>query len=49
MTLKAEEFIRRFFAARLAQRFVKVRHFGFLAKRGRQDNVLICRKLLAAA
>jgi hypothetical protein len=49
MTLKAEEFIRRFLLHVLPKGFVKVRHFGFLANRSRGDNVLLCRKLLAAS
>jgi hypothetical protein len=49
MTLKAEEFIRRFLLHVLPKGFVKVRHFGFLANRGRRDNVVLCRKLLAAS
>jgi len=48
MTLKAEEFIRRFLLHVLPKGFVKIRHFGFLANRGRRDNVLLCRELLAA-
>ena len=49
MTLKAEEFIRRFLLHVLPKGFVKVRHFGFLANRGRRANVVLCRKLLAAS
>jgi hypothetical protein len=49
MSLKAEEFIRRFLMHVLPKGFVKVRHFGFLANRGRRENVLLCRKLLAAS
>ena len=49
MTLKAEEFIRRFLLHVLPKGFVKVRHFGFLANRGRRENVVLCRKLLAAS
>jgi Putative transposase/Transposase zinc-binding domain len=49
MTLPAEEFIRRFLLHVLPSGFVKVRHFGFLANRGRRDNVRLCRKLLAAS
>ena len=49
MTLKAEEFIRRFLLHVLPTGFVKIRHFGFLANRGRRDNVLLCRELLAAS
>ena len=48
MTLKAEEFIRRFLMHVLPKGFVKVRHFGFLANRCRRANVVLCRKLLAA-
>ena len=44
MTLKAEEFIRRFLLHVLPKGFVKIRHFGFLANRGRRDNVLLCRE-----
>jgi len=48
MTLKAEEFIRRFLLHVLPKGFVKIRHFGFLANRCRHDNVLLCRELLAS-
>jgi len=49
MALPAEEFMRRFLLHVLPSGFVKVRHFGFLANRGRQDNVRLCRQLLAAS
>jgi hypothetical protein len=49
MTLNVEEFIRRFLLHVLPRGFVKVRHFGFLANRGRRENVVLCRKLLAAS
>ena len=49
MRLKAEEFIRGFLLHVLPKGFVKIRHFGFLANRGRRDNVLLCRELLAAS
>jgi hypothetical protein len=49
MTLKAEEFIRRFLLHVLPKGFVKIRHFGFLANRNRRENVVLCRKLLAAS
>jgi len=49
MTLKAEEFMRRFLLHVLPTGFVKVRHFGFLANRGRRDNLRLCRQLLAAS
>jgi Putative transposase len=41
--------IRRFLMHVLPKGFVKVRHFGFLANRGRRENVVLCRKLLAAS
>src|SRR6516164_6563077 len=40
MTLNVEEFIRRFLTHVLPKGFVKVRHFGFLANRGRRENVV---------
>jgi hypothetical protein len=49
MTLNVEEFIRRFLLNVLPKGFVKIRHFGFLANRGRRENVVLCRKLLAAS
>jgi hypothetical protein len=39
MTLQATEFIRRFLLHALPRGFVKIRHFGFLANRGREDNI----------
>jgi hypothetical protein len=45
MTLAATEFIRRFLLHVLPRGFVKIRHFGFLANRGR--DVRLCRTLLA--
>ena len=32
----------------LPRGFVKIRHFGFLANRGREDNIRLCRTLLDA-
>ena len=49
MTLPAQEFIRRFLLYVLPTGFVKIRHFGFLANRGRRDNLRLCRQLLAAS
>ena len=49
MTLNVEEFIRRFLLHVLPKGFVKIRHFGFLANRSRRENVVLCRKLLAAS
>jgi len=48
MTLRVEEFLRRFFMHVLPQGFVRIRHFGFLANRQRQPRLAMCRKLLNA-
>jgi hypothetical protein len=48
MTLQATEFIRRFLLHVLPRGFVKIRHFGFLANRGREENIRLCRTLLDA-
>jgi hypothetical protein len=48
MTLDAVEFIRRFLLHVLPFGFVRIRHFGFLANRGRRENVALCHALLAA-
>jgi hypothetical protein len=48
MTLQATEFIRRFLLHVLPRGFVKIRHFGFLANRRREDNIRLCRTLLDA-
>jgi hypothetical protein len=46
MTLKADEFIRRFLLHVLPSRYVRIRHFGLLANRKRKDNLSLCRKIL---
>ena len=46
MTLKAEEFIRRFLLHVLPQGFVRIRHFGFLSNRCKKENVRKCRELI---
>lgn len=46
MTLKVEEFLRRFFLHVLPPGFLRIRHFGFLANRQRQHRLPLCRKLL---
>ena len=46
MTLAAEEFLRRFVQHVLPRGFVKVRHYGLLANRHRQEKLKLCRKLL---
>jgi hypothetical protein len=47
MTLSAEEFLRRFLLHVLPAGFVRIRHFGFLANRGRTVKLARCRALLA--
>ena len=49
MTLDAVEFIRRFLLHVLPSGFVRIRQFGFLANRVRQQKLLQCRALLAAS
>jgi hypothetical protein len=46
MTLKAEEFIRRFLLHVLPSRFIRIRHFGLLANRKRKNTIVLCRKIL---
>jgi hypothetical protein len=48
MKLRVEEFLRRFFLHVLPAGFVRIRHFGFMANRQRQQRLAICRKLLNA-
>jgi hypothetical protein len=49
MTLEAVEFIRRFLLHILPSRFVKIRHFGFLANRNRSSALARCRQHLHAS
>ena len=46
MTLKADEFIRRFLLHILPSRYVRIRHFGLLANRKRNNTIALCRKIL---
>jgi len=46
MTLSGPEFIRRFLMHVLPKRFVKIRHYGFLAGRNRPTKLALCRKLM---
>jgi Putative transposase len=46
MTLSADEFLRRFVQHVLPTGFVKVRHYGLLANRRREENLTQCRRLL---
>ena len=48
MTLAADEFLRRFLLHVLPGGLVRIRHFGFLANRGRTGKLARCRALLAA-
>jgi hypothetical protein len=48
MTLDALEFLRRFVQHVLPRGFTKVRHYGLLANRFRQDRLSTCRRLLTA-
>jgi Putative transposase/Transposase zinc-binding domain len=46
MTLDANEFLRRFLQHVLPSGFVKVRHYGLLANRQREQRLALCRRLL---
>jgi Putative transposase len=46
MTLQAEEFIRRFLLHVLPEGFQRIRYYGFLANRYREQKIACCRKLL---
>jgi len=46
MSLPADEFLRRFLQHVLPRGFVKVRHYGLLANRHREDRLKVCRRLL---
>src|SRR5207247_3072337 len=46
MTLSAEEFLRRFVQHVLPKGFVKIRHYGLLASRHREEKLARCRGLL---
>ena len=47
MTLSGVEFLRRFVQHVLPKGFVKVRHYGLLANRTRDEHLAVCRRLLA--
>lgn len=49
MTLPVGEFLRRFCLHLLPERFVKIRHYGFLGNRQRHQRVPLARELLAKA
>jgi hypothetical protein len=46
LTLDAEEFLRRFVQHVLPRGFVKVRHYGLLSNRRREQKLAVCRRLL---
>jgi hypothetical protein len=47
LTITAVEFIRRFLLHSLPKRFVRIRHYGFLANRNRSANLAAIRRLMA--
>jgi hypothetical protein len=49
MTLRVEEFLRRFFLHVLPPGFVRIRHFGLFANRLRKVSLELCRTLLEEA
>ncbi len=49
MTLKVDEFIRRYLLHVLPNRYVRIRHFGLLANRRRKNNITLCRELLGTS
>ena len=49
MTLEAVAFVRRFLTHVLPSGFVRVRHYGLLANRHRQEKLVRCRELLGMA
>jgi len=49
ITISAVEFIRRFLLHSLPKRFVKIRHYGFLANRNRTKNIKTIRLLMGLA
>jgi len=46
LTLDAVEFIRRFLLHVVPKRFIRIRHYGFMANRCKKKNISICRSLL---
>jgi hypothetical protein len=46
LTVTAVEFIRRFLLHSLPKRFVRIRHYGFLANRNRSANLAAIRQLM---
>ena len=49
LTITAVEFIRRFLLHSLPKRFVRIRHYGFLANRNRSQNLSAIRGLMGVS
>ncbi len=49
VTVEAAEFIRRFLLHVLPKGFMRIRHYGLLANRGRKENLALCRSCLGTA
>ncbi len=49
MSLDTSEFMRRFLMHTLPKNFVRIRYYGFLANRQRNENLELCRKLLGVS
>jgi hypothetical protein len=49
MTLPVEEFLRRFLLHILPERFVRIRYYGLLSTRTREEDLALCRQLLGVA
>jgi len=49
LTLRADEFLRRFLLHVLPRGFVRIRHFGFLARRRRGMLLPLCKQVLSAS
>ncbi len=47
LTLRTEEFIRRFLLHVLPKRFVRIRYFGFMTNRSRKPSIALCRQLIS--
>ncbi len=47
MTIRAEEFIRRFLLHVLPDNFTKIKHYGILSNRNKKKNIKICRFLIS--
>lgn len=49
MTLPVEEFLRRFLLHILPERFVRIRYYGLLSTRTREEDLALCRQLLGVS